>query len=123
MRNYLFIALTLGLTLLAFNAFQSAKPTPKSAIYQSIKPYSPYYIEKRFGGLQIRSKLDENFKEKPSNMEIFHRLESLEKEWGKEHLRIQDNTLTILDQNNTTQTTLPISTAKDRQFLHQYYGI
>ena len=123
MKNYLFIALTIGLTLLAFNAFQSAKPSPKTAIYQAIKPYSPYYIEKRFGGLQIRSKSDENFKEKPDNMEFFHRLEFLEKEWGKTHLKIQDNTLLILDQNGSTQATLPIPSPKDQQFLHQYYGI
>ena len=85
MKNYLLIALSLGFTLILFTAFQEAKPTSKDApIYKEIKNYSPYYVDKRFGGLQIMSKTDEDFKEKPTNMEVFHRLDALEKAWGKD---------------------------------------
>jgi len=123
MKNYLFVALTLGLSLLAFMAFQQAKPTPKAPIYQEIKPYSPYYIDKRFGGLRIMNKADAEFEEKPSNMEVFHRLEFLEKAWGKKHLNITNNQLTIMDDNGTILTTLPIRSVEDGNFIHTFYGI
>ncbi len=123
MQKYLFIALALGLSLIAFIAFQEAKPSSKSPIYQTIKPYSPYYLEKCFGGLQIMSKTDPEFKEKPNNMEIFHRLEFLEKRWGKSHLKIQADQLMILDQNGSTQATIPIKSQQDRDFLQYYYGV
>ena len=47
------------------------------------------------------SKTDKEFKEKPSNMEVFHRLEFLEKEWGKTHIKIIDNQVAIFDDNQT----------------------
>ncbi len=123
MRKYLFIALGLGFGLLAINAFLESKPVAKAPIYKSIKPFSPYYLDKRFGGLEILSRVDSEFKEKPNNMEVFHRLEFLEKEWGKEHLKIVDNKLTILDNNSSTIKTIPISTKEDSDFIHKYYGI
>jgi len=123
MKNYLFVALTLGLTFMAFMAFQEAKPSPKAPIYKEIQKYSPYYIDKRFGGLQIMSKEDETFKEKPSNMEFFHRLEFLEKSWGKSHLKIVDKQLSIQDNNHTTIITLPLKTEEDSRFVHSFYGI
>ncbi len=123
MRKYLFVALGLAFSLIAINAFLESKPSIKAPIYKSIKPYSPYYLDKRFGGLEILSKVDSKFKEKPSNMEVFHRLEFLEKEWGKNHLKIVDNKLNILDNNNSTIKTIQISTKDDINFIHKYYGI
>ncbi len=122
MRNYLLLALGVGFLLLAFNAYQNAKPTKKAPIYREIRKYSPYYLEKRFGGLEILSKEDKNFKEKPNNMEIFHRFEDLEKEWGKKHLKIDNNSLKIIDKNLTIKTINFIS-ENDINFIHRYYGI
>jgi hypothetical protein len=123
MRNYLVIALSIGFLLIAFNAYQESKPTPKAPIYKDIKKYSPYYLDKRFGGLQIMSKTDPEFKEKPSNMELFHRLEFLEKEWGKSHLKIVKNELIIYDENQTQIAKIPILTKADNDFIHSFYGI
>ena len=123
MKKYLFIALTLALTFMAIVAFQEAKPTSKAPIYKEIQKYSPYYLDKRFGGLQIMSKKDKEFKEKPTNMEVFHRLEFLEKEWGKTHLKMIDSQVAILDENGTTISTLPINTQVDNGFVHSFYGI
>ncbi len=122
MKNYLVLALGLGFFLLAFIAYQNAKPTTKAPIYKEIKKYSPYYLDKRFGGLEILSRVDKEFKEKPDNMEVFHRLEKLEKEWGKKHLQIIKNSLNILDKNLTIKT-IPLKSEKDIKFIHQYYGI
>ena len=123
MQKYLFVALSLGLLFMAIMAFQQGKPTTKAPIYQELKKYSPYYIEKRFGGLQIMSKKDEEFKEKPDNIEVFRRLDSLEKEWGERHLKIENNQVVVLDDNGTELTKLPIATQLDNNFLHSFYGI
>ncbi|MCK4441973.1 MAG: hypothetical protein KAU90_08190 [Sulfurovaceae bacterium] len=123
MRKYLVIALGFGFTLLAINAFINAKPISKAPIYKSIKKYSPYYLEKRFGGLEIKSKTNPNFKEKPNNMEVFHHMEFLEKEWGQKHLKIVSNMLIVSDDNGTELIKLPISTKIDSNFIHKYYGI
>jgi len=123
MKNYLFIALTLGLTFFAFMAFQEAKPTTKAPIYTEIQKYSPYYLDKRFGGLQIMSREDKEFTEKPTNMELFHRLEFLEKAWAKKHLKIADTKIIVSDNNGTEITKINISTEEDAQFMHSFYGI
>ena len=122
MRNSLLIALGLVFLLLGFNAYNDAKPTQKAPIYQEIKRYSPYYLEKRFGGLEILSKKNKEFKEKPDNMQVFHRLEALEKEWGKNHLKVENGNLIVFDKNGTIAT-IPINTSKDREFLKSFYGI
>jgi len=122
MRNSLLIALGVVFLLLGFNAYNEAKPTPKAPIYKEIKKYSPYYLEKRFGGLEILSRDDKEFKEKPDNMQVFHRLEALEKEWGKNHLRVENGNLVVFDKNGTIAT-IPIKTEKDRAFIKNYYGV
>lgn len=123
MKKYLFIALGLSFILMAFVAFQQGKPTSKAPIYKEIAHYSPYYIDKRFGGLQIMSKADEEFKEKPVNVEVFHRLDYLEKTWGKSHLKLIDQQLTIIDDNGTLLGTISVSSSEDLHFLHTFYGI
>ena len=123
MRKYLFVALSLGLLFMAIMAFQEGKPTPKAPIYKEVKKYSPYYIDKRFGGLQIMSKKDEDFKEKPDNIEVFRRLDFLEKAWGKRYLKIEANQVIVLHDNGTELIKLPISTQVDSDFLHSFYGI
>ncbi len=123
MKRYLIFALIAGFTFITLVAYKEARPTPKAPIYKKIKHYSPYYREKRFGGFQIRSKLDDDFKEKPSNMEIFHRMEELEREWAKRHLKIVDNSVIISDENGTEVTNITIKTKKDETFLHSFFGI
>jgi len=123
MRKYLFPALAIALTFMAITAFQQARPAPKAPIYKEVKKYSPYYIDKRFGGLQLMSKTDEDFKEKPTNMEVFHRLEFLEKEWAKTHLKVENSQLLVLDDNKTEITTITISNNEDEKFIHSFYGI
>ena len=123
MKKYLFPALTIALTFMAIMAFQQARPTPKAPIYKEVQKYSPYYIDKRFGGLQLMSKTDESFKEKPTNMEVFHRLEYLEKEWAKTHLKLLKNKLIVVDNNGTEVTTFAVSSNEDKKFIHSFYGI
>ena len=124
MKKTLFIALGAGFLLFGISAFLQSRPAAKdSRLYPIIQYYSPYYLEKRFGGLQIRDKRDPEFKEKPDNMELFHRFESLEKSWGRQHLQINAQSLEIRDDNATLLKSVPLKNENERAFLHRYYGI
>jgi hypothetical protein len=123
MQKYLFMAIGLALILMSIVAFQEGKPSHKAPIYQEIKKYSPYYLDKRFGGLEILSKKDKEFKEKPKNIELFRRLDYLEKDWGKKHLKVVQNNLDILDDNGTVIESIPLETQENTTFIHTFYGI
>jgi hypothetical protein len=56
-------------------------------------------------------------------MEVFHRLEYLEKEWAKTHLKLLKNKLIVVDNNGTEVTTFAVSNNEDEQFIHSFYGI
>jgi len=124
MKKILFIALSIGFLFFGVGAYLQSKPSSKNErVYKIIKQYSPYYLDKRFGGLQIMSKEDQSFKEKPDNMEVFHRLEFLEKRWGKQHLQINNTTLLIKDNNGTAVKTIPLENQGEVHFVHTYYGL
>jgi hypothetical protein len=124
MKKIVFIALGIGFILFGIDAYIQSKPSPKNErIYQAVKQFSPYYLDKRFGGLQIMSKVDETFKEKPSNMEVFHRLEFLEKKWGKNHLKIENGVLIIHNDAGKTLKNVTLKDEDEKQFLHRFYGI
>ena len=124
MKKYLPIALLIGFILFGLDAFFQSKPSSKNKrVYQTVQQYSPFYLDKRFGGLQIKSKEDPEFKEKPTNMTLFKEFERLEKVWGKKHLKIKDNTLIILDNNGSQLSSLPLQTKEEIDFVHRYYGI
>jgi len=124
LRKYLPFTLFVAFFGLAILAFMSSKPSPKNArIYKVVQHYSPYYLDKRLGGLTIKNKEDEKFKEKPTNMTVFQEFERLERTWGKQHLKIEDSTLLILDNNGKAQSTLPLHTEKEVTFIHSYYGV
>ena len=123
-RKYLPFALFLGFFLFGLNAFLESKPSSKNArVYKTVQEYSPFYIDKRFGGLQIMNKEDSSFKEKPNNMTFFKEFERLEREWGKKHLKLDNNTLLILDNSGKTKSTLPLNNKNEIEFVHHYYGV
>jgi len=124
LRKYLPIALLIGFLLFGLDAFFQSRPTAKNEyVYKTVQKYSPFYLEKRFGGLKIMNKEDPEFKEKPNNMTLFKEFERLEKEWGKKHLKIENNVLIILDNNSSQLSTLPLQNQKEVDFIHRYYGI
>jgi len=124
MSKYLLPALFLAFLLLGVNALIESKPSPKNArVYKTVQQFSPYTLEKRFGGLEIVNKEDPEFKEKPNNMTVFKEFERLEKAWGKTHLKLTDDTLLILDNNGTVVHKLPLQSKEETQFVHSYYGI
>ncbi len=124
LKKYLPFALILVFLAIAISAFIQSKPSHKNErVYTTVKKYSPYYTDQRIGGIQIMSKEDPEFKEKPDNMVLFKRLDELEKAWAQNHLKVEKNTLIILDNNGTQLSTLPLNTQEEINFTHMFYGI
>ena len=83
-RKFLPVAIILGFFLFGLDAFFQSRPSEKNErVYKTVQTYSPYYLDRRFGGLQIMSKEDAEFKEKPTNATLFKEFSRLEKEWGQ----------------------------------------
>ena len=104
-------------------SMKRAMPEAKEdRIYEAIKIYSPYTMEKRIGGLTIIDKRD-GTKEKPTAAEVLHRMDELQKKWGKKYLRVENNQVIVVGENNQTITKIFIETQKEREFLKKFYGI
>jgi hypothetical protein len=124
MKKILFVALGAGFLLFGIVAYIQGRPLPKNErIHQAIQQHNPYYLEKRFGGLQIRNKLDKEFKEKPTNADVFLRLDQLEQTWAKTHLNLDGSTLIIHDENGTQLSTVELKTPDEKAFVHTFYGL
>lgn len=109
--------------ILGIVSMQRAIPDPKEdRIYLAIKVYIPYFIEKRIGGLTILDKRSDK-KEKPDSSDFYHRLDELEKAWGKEHLVVENNEVIIMDENNQSIARVAIENEKERAFLKRFFGI
>ena len=124
LKKLLPFALLIGFMLFGLSAFIQSKPSTKNDhVYKTVQKYSPYYMDKRFGGLTILNKEDPEFKEKPNNMTLFKEFERLEKTWAKTHLKLESNTLIILDNNGSVQATLPLQTKEELDFAQEFYGL
>ncbi len=107
---------------MGFVSMKRAMPENKEErIYKAIKAHSPYFLEKRIGGLVILSKKDDT-KEKISAAEVLHRVDELDKKWGKKHLSVEGSDLIIRKDDNTT-VKIFIETPKERAFLKSFFGL
>ncbi|MEA3521978.1 MAG: hypothetical protein U9R50_03310 [Campylobacterota bacterium] len=119
----LFVGFLFAFLVLGFVAMQRAMPEAKEdRIYKEIKVYSPYKLEKRVGGLTIIDSRSGN-KEKPEAAEVLHRMDELDSKWGKKHLRVENNYLVVLGENNQSIVKIFIETTKEREWLQKFYGI
>ena len=89
------------------------------AVMAKLKPYIPYEITKTIGGLDILDKRTDE-KLKIDNAKVFIAMDSFTKKWGKNHLRVENDTLVILDDANRTVDTMPL-TPSQRVFVHQFF--
>jgi len=122
--KFLPIALFLGFLFAGIALFIQAKPSHKNArVYKIVRKYSPYYLEKTIGGLNIKKKGDKKFKESPDNAKLFKRFEFLEKEWGKKHLKLIGTTLEIFDNNNSIVKKIELKNKNEINFAKKYYGV
>ncbi len=119
----IFLGVIFAFFILGFIAIQKATPEAKAdRIYKEIKVYSPYKFEKRMGGLAIvNTKTGE--KEKPNAADALYRMDDLDKQWGKKHLKVVGNDVLVIGDNNQTITKIFIETKKERTWLHKFFGI
>lgn len=123
MKKALIFGFFTAFLILGIVSMQRAMPDAKEErIYTAIKVYSPYVLEKKIGGFNIIDKRD-GTKESPSSKEIFHRLDELEQKWGKEHLKLENNDVLIMGENNQTIIRIFLETEKERAFVKRFYGI
>lgn len=109
--------------LLAMMALKEGMPSEKDArVYPILQNYMPYILEKRAGGLSIKSKIT-GIKEKPPAKDVYGRLEQLEKQWGKEFLKLEGNTLSILDKNKNEVTKLILQNEKELSWVKLYFEL
>ncbi len=119
----LFAGFLFAFLVLGFVAMQRAMPAAKEdRIYKEIKVYSPYKLEKRIGGLTIVDSRNGN-KEKPEAAEVLLRLDELEAKWGNKHLKVDNNHVIVMGENNQSIVKIFIETIKEREFLQKFYGI
>ncbi len=121
-KRVLIFSLLFAFLVMGIVAMKRAMPEHKEQrIYDAIKVYSPYKIEKNIGGLTLIDKRD-GTKEKPSAAEVLHRLDELDKVWAKKHLSVLNNDVLIKQDDNSTIKIL-IETPKEREFIKSFFGI
>ena len=116
----LFVGFLFAFLVMGIVSMQRSTPDTKEArIYKALKVYSPYQLEKRMGGLTIVN-TQTGIKEKPSAAEVLHRMDELDKEWAKSHLKVVNNDLFVLGDNGQTIVKIFIETEKERAFLNNF---
>ena len=117
-------ALGAVMIFLAAVAFIIGRPPHRDArIYPIVRQYSPYTVENGLGGLKILSKEDPNFKEEPDTVKFYARLQALERQWAQKHLKLEGDTLKILDKGGNVVKTVPLKSAQEKRFVQEYYGV
>lgn len=115
--------LAAGMLFFGYQAYQESKPSDKnSRLYSELKPYIPYKIEKRIGGLSIVSS-ENDIKEKPPASKVFKRLEQLEQLWAKSHLVLEGDSLRVIDENNNTLKVITLQNQEEKTWIKSYFGL
>ncbi len=119
----LFIGVVFAAFTLGFVALKQAMPDAKEdRIYKAIKVYSPYYFEKRLGGLTIVDRRD-GHKEKPTAADVLLRMDELDQQWGKKHLTIVKDDVIVLGDHNQSITKIHMQTPKEKTWVKTFFGI
>lgn len=120
-KAYLITAFIAVFFVVGFFAFKEALPEDKNQrVYNILKPYLPYELEKRLGGLTIIYK-DGREKEKPKSANIFLITDEIDKEWGREYLRVKNGTLEILDKDKNILKSVEVS-QDELAWLRSFFG-
>lgn len=120
-KNLLIIAFFAVFMFLGLEALRQGMPSEKNErVYTILQKHMPYVVEKRAGGFSIKSKIT-NIKEKPPAKDVFLRLEQLEKLWGQEFLKLENNTLSILDKNKKEITKIILKSEDEKKWVKEYF--
>ena len=120
-KNLLIIAFFAIFMFLGISALKQGMPSPKNErVYTILQKQMPYVLEKRAGGFSIKSEIT-GIKEKPPAKDVFLRLEQLEKQWGKEFLKLDGNTLIILDEDKNQVDKIILVNDNELTWVKKYF--
>ncbi len=123
MKRSIFIGMALAFFILGFISLQRAMPEHKEErIYKAISVYSPYKFEKALGGLHIINTKTGD-KEKPDAASVMHRMDELQKEWGKKHLKVTKEAVIVLNDDGVEVTRIAFENPLERKWVERFYGI
>ncbi|OPX27485.1 MAG: hypothetical protein B1H07_01325 [Campylobacteraceae bacterium 4484_166] len=120
--NIFIVVLSLLFFYLGYAALQEAKPQYKNErVYNKLKPYIPYYLEKRVGGFSILKK-GSSVKEKPPITDVYQRLEQLEQGWAKENLKLKNNTIWLYE-DGSLKCQIKLKTQDEIKWVNTYFKL
>ncbi len=123
MSRKMFIGLIFIFVFLSAVTFITSMPQPKNArIDAALKPYMPFVLQKELKGLTIlNTKTGTIYK--PKLNDVYKRLDQLEQQWGKKHLRLTNDILSVVNDQNKTIKNIQIKTKKEASFVHRFFKI
>ena len=121
-KKLLVLAFFVIFMFLGIMALKDSMPEPKNErVYTILQKHMPYTLEKSVGGYSIVSN-ETGVKEKPPAKDLFLRLEQLEQQWGKEFLKLENNTLIILDKDKNKVDKIDLKTNEEINWVKEYFS-
>ncbi len=116
--GFLFIFIFLSAVALITNM-----PEKKDVrVYKEIVKYFPYKIKKEFGGLDITDTRTNKDLDVP-NAKVFVIYDDLLKKWGKTHLKLQNSTLIILNDDKSERAKIALKNNKDIEWVKNFFSL
>ena len=122
-KKSVFIGMAIAFFILGFLSLQRAMPEHKEArIYKEITIFSPYKFEKAIGGLHIVNTATGE-KEKPDAASVMHRMDELQKEWGKKHLKLTKNAVIVYNDEGVEIKKIAFENKQEKDWVKKFYGL
>ncbi len=116
--GFLFIFIFLSAVALITNM-----PEKKDVrVYKEIIKYFPYKLKKEFGGLDITDTRTNKDLDVP-NAKVFVIYDDLLKKWGKTHLKLQNSTLIILNDDKSERAKIALKNNKDIEWVKNFFSL
>lgn len=120
--NLLLLGFFLGFFIIGYISFNDALPNDKNKrVYELLKPHFDYVLDPSMSGFSIKYKLT-NEKENPPASEVLKRVDEIDKEWGKEHLRLIGNKLEVLDKNKNIVSIINLENEKEVAWVKLFFS-
>ena len=123
MKRAVFIGMAIAFFILGFISLQRAMPEHKSErIYKEISLFSPYEFKKAIGGLHIVNTATGE-KEKPDAASVMHRMDELQKEWGKKHLKVTKDAVIVYNDKGVEIKKIAFENEQEKKWVEKFYGV
>ena len=123
MKRAVFIGMAIAFFMLGFLSLQRAMPEHKSErIYKEISVFSPYEFKKAIGGLHIVNTATGE-KEKPDAASVMHRMDELQKEWGKKHLKLTKDAVIVYNDKGVEIKKIVFENQQEKEWVKKFYDL